>query len=238
MLLAIDIGNTRIKWGLHDGSQWLQLAFTSQGLSHMQADLAGTPQRIMVSDVSADRLSSRIAELFPGLPCHQVQSSAQAGGIRNRYDCPEQLGSDRWLALIGARHLGARSAIIVNAGTALTTDILHNDEFLGGSITPGYQLMRSALAARTGLPESGRAELTGFPRDTQSALSTGCLSALMGSIHHMQATLTLQTGTSADIWLSGGDAPLLLPWLACRHEPHLVLEGLLKLADEVLPCDC
>ena len=235
MLLAIDIGNTRIKWGLHDGHQWQQLAFTSHGLAHLQTELTGVARRIIVSDVSSTRLSNEIPTLFPGLPWHLAQASAQACGIHNRYTAPSQLGSDRWLALIGAHHLGAGSAVVVNAGTALTADALHNGEFLGGSIMPGYLLMRAAITSRTGLPDTGQVELTGFPRDTESALVTGCLSALLGSIQHMHATLALQAQNPVDIWLSGGDASLLAPWLACRLEPHLVLEGLLKLAKEVFP---
>ncbi len=232
MLLAIDIGNTRIKWGLHDGQQWLQHAFTSNGLPDLQQSLRAWPTRIVVSDVSSAQYASQLPNLFPDIPLQQLFASAMACGIRNHYHNPAQLGADRWAAVIGAHQLGARNSIIVNAGTALTVDALHQNDYLGGSITLGYQRMRQALANHTRLPESGTTALSLFPQDTEHALATGCLTALLGCVHHLQVALTSKSGQAADIWLAGGDAELLAPWLTSRHEPHLVLEGLRAIATE------
>ncbi|WP_255377116.1 type III pantothenate kinase [Sulfuriferula sp. AH1] len=134
-LLAIDAGNTRIKWGLHDGRQWLQRGHLAHNEIARLSTLA-VPDRIIVSNVAGAAVAAAIAQAFPAGLMHTIRSTTRQCGVSNHYKHPAQLGSDRWAALIGAHQLGARTALVVTAGTALTVDALHAGEFLGGLIAP------------------------------------------------------------------------------------------------------
>ena len=233
-LLAIDAGNTRIKWGLHDGRQWLRRGH----LAH--EEIASLPtiaaaDRIIVSNVAGAAVAAAIAQAFPASLMHTIRSTARQCGVSNHYEHPAQLGSDRWAALIGAHQLGARTALVVTAGTALTVDALHAGEFLGGLIAPGYRLMRTALVQNTAQLDADKGEFRAFPTNTADAISTGCQLALTGAIQQMAATLQQRAQQPVQIWLNGGDAEMLLPHLSLptRLEDNLVLTGLHIIAQEV-----
>lgn len=234
-LLAIDAGNTRIKWALHDGRQWLQRGYIGPDPSALLTSLAAQPDRIIISNVGGQANADRLAPLWPAERIHTIQASRVQCGVSNHYEQPEQLGSDRWAALIGAHKLGANTALVVTAGTALTVDALHQGQFLGGIIAPGYQLMQTALNRHTAQLGADSGTFQTFPRQTADAISSGCLLALSGAIEQMRTALYEQTQQTVTIWLNGGDAPILAPHfpLASRLEDNLVLTGLYFIAQEV-----
>lgn len=233
-LLAIDAGNTRIKWGLHDGRQWLRRGHLAHEEIASLPTIA-TADRIIVSNVAGAAVAAAIAQAFPASLMHTIRSTARQCGVSNHYEHPAQLGSDRWAALIGAHQLGASAALVVTAGTALTVDALHTGEFLGGLIVPGYQLMRAALAQHTAQLSADNGEFRAFPTNTDDAISSGCQLALTGAIQQMAATLQPRVQQPVQIWLNGGDAEMLLPHLSLptRLEDNLVLTGLHIIAQEV-----
>ena len=68
---------------------------------------------------------------------------------------------------------GSFCAIVVNAGTALTVDALTNEGvFVGGTITPGAQLMRDALATRTAALKLQAGTFSYFPDCTGDAITS------------------------------------------------------------------
>jgi hypothetical protein len=88
-----------------------------------------------------------------------IATSAQAHGVRIAYSDPARLGVDRFLALIGAHALHAGPKLIVDAGTAVTYDLLLADgSHLGGLILPGIALMRDSVLAGTQIPRYEPAE--------------------------------------------------------------------------------
>jgi hypothetical protein len=106
--------------------------------------------------VAANVAARRWARRWPRWPrsacrCYWAKSQSAQHGVRNLYERPpEQLGADRWAALIGARALLGSTCLVVCAGTATTIDRLDaSGLFRGGLILPGYDLMRAALAANT-----------------------------------------------------------------------------------------
>ena len=74
----------------------------------------------------------------------------ESGSVRNGYEDIAQLGVDRWAAIVGAyTHFGS-AVCIVDAGTAVTVDLVRDGgRHLGGLIVPGLQLMRSSLEQDT-----------------------------------------------------------------------------------------
>ena len=230
MLLCLDAGNTRLKFGLHDGTAWhSQGALDYVALEELPNRLAAAPAQIIACNVAGDAIRERIAALALRLaaPLEWLASSARACGVSNGYDTPQQLGADRWAALIGARMLHAGPSIVVMAGTATTIDALDGQgRFRGGLILPGLALMRSALARNTaGLPRA-EGEYRPLPTNTDDAIVSGAIHATLGAIERIRTTL----GEDANCLLSGGAAGDLAPHLGLPFclTNNLVLEGLAR----------
>ena len=237
-ILAIDAGNTRIKWGWFDGRCWVKQSWIASAeagqLGTVLAALSA-PDRIVISNVASGAVRELIgAALKPfRVEPHWIKSEAQQCGIRSSYSDPAQLGSDRWAALIGAWHLFHGPCVVINAGTTLTVDALSGEGvFLGGFIVPGVELMRAALARNTAQLKLQEGRFTYFPDCTADAIMSGAVNALAGSIERMLRFME-ETGQIAPlIVLSGGAAALLEPQLNARVEvvDNLVLEGLACIA--------
>lgn len=228
-ILCLDAGNTRLKWGLHDGCGWLaQGAIDHADCPSLPTLLSQQPKRLLACNVAGPTVAARIEALAAGLsaPLDWFRSSAFCCGVSNAYDNPEQLGADRWAALIGARSLHVGPALVVMAGTATTIDVLDADgTFRGGLILPGLDLMRAALARNTaGLPEA-RGQYREIPTNTDDAIVSGSVHATLGAIERMARRLP-ESGFCTI--LSGGAAEALAPHLALplRVVDYLVLEGL------------
>jgi type III pantothenate kinase len=238
MIVCLDSGNTRIKWGVHDGAGWLAQGAVAHADIEQLAALIGDwpqPERVMLANVAGGEAAGRIRQqLAAWLPVvHDVKSSALAGGVSNHYRHPERLGVDRWCALIGARALQSGPAVVVMAGTATTIDTLDADgRFLGGDIVPGIGLMLRSLAQGTaGLPFAD-GHYAPHPRCTDDAIVSGVLEAQAGAIERVFARLAAVEGCCL---LSGGYAEQIAAVLNIPHRlvPNLPLEGLRRLAEDM-----
>lgn len=234
-MLAIDAGNTRVKWGVFDASGTLlaQGSLEHALLNQLTAVINTWPdcRRMVVSNVAGNAVLSQLIAMAQAasLSVSVIEAAASACGVQNRYEVPVQLGPDRWASLVAAWHRAPSSCVVVTAGTALTVDALSSQgEFLGGVIVPGWQMMRAALVAGTaGLsPQAGA--WAAFPQNTADAMHTGCLSAMAGAVDRVYRTLQEREGASPRCLLAGGDAALLQPLLSMPLEiaDNLVLQGL------------
>lgn len=238
MLLAIDAGNSFVKLGWHDGRAWrsverIPLAQFDTFAAAWQGPL---PERVVIADVAGDRFRQPMERLMATWlrPVLWVRARERECGVTNRYRQPEQLGVDRWCALVAAHLLTPGPKLVVSVGTAVTVDALTGaGVFEGGLILPGVELMKRALAAHT----AGLGELPGsftaFPQDTGSAMHTGALLAIAGAVERMAALVAGREGR-VEILLTGGGAEALEPLLTgpVRRAPNLVLDGLLRIAQE------
>ncbi|NTV69008.1 MAG: type III pantothenate kinase [Azonexaceae bacterium] len=237
MIVCIDSGNSRIKWGVHDGAQWLaQGAVAHADVEQLRQLLSGWPQpeKVILANVAGAEAGTRIRDqLAPWLPVFlEARSEAARCGVTNLYCQPGQLGVDRWCALLGARGLSRTAAIVVMAGTATTIDTLDADgNFLGGMILPGGELMRRALAADTAALPFAEGRHTDYPRCTDDAIVTGTIEAQVGAIERAWRRLG---NIDKVCLLSGGNAASLAPHLSIRWRSvgNLPMEGLLRLALE------
>lgn len=238
MILCLDAGNSRIKWGIAEaaGSAWL-----ARGAVDTAAPLAlagqleaqHLPPRAIACSVAGARLDATLSELLAvrGIALRWLRSSAAAYGLINGYRNPEQLGADRWAALIAARGLHDGPAVVVMAGTATTIDLLEADgRFRGGLILPGFDLMRAALAGSTAQLPLARAQFAELPRSTEEAIVAGCLHAQVGAIERMFARIA--SDARACCLLSGGAAAPLAGALTVplQRVDNLVLDGLRRAA--------
>jgi type III pantothenate kinase len=232
-ILAVDCGNTRLKWGLHADGAWQEtgaaLLGALEALAARWSELPA-PDKIVVSNVAGDAMRIRLQQLLAHWPVESqwVEAQPAACGVINRYAEPKQLGSDRWAALIGARALHTGACLVVTAGTATTADMLLADgSFTGGLIYPGLDLMKRSLSQNTARLPLARGRYDDEPRNTDDAIETGCLLAQAAPLDRLFSRL----GTGAVCVLSGGAAPAIAPHLRIpvRLVDNLILEGLLRL---------
>jgi type III pantothenate kinase len=237
VILALDAGNTRIKWGIHDGVRWLQQGALPTAESGHLHDLLPTEhavERAIIANVAGEGVAQALGATLEArnVAASWVQSRAEQCGVRSGYAQPAQLGADRWAALIGARHLYAGSCVVVNAGTTMTVDALSSESiFLGGFIVGGYSMMREALARHTAQLELRDGTFSFFPDNTADAIVSGALNALAGAVDRMCRYL-VETGEDDPlVVLSGGNAALLAERLegAPQLVDNLVLEGLVRI---------
>lgn len=240
-LLAIDSGNTAIKWGLHNGNDWHERGSVTQNqrvlLSQIWRDVP-EPSAIIVSNVAGPSAESALLNLFAmwkAIP-HWISAAADQCGVKNRYSNPAQLGSDRWAALIAAWRMKQQGCLVVNVGTAMTVDTLSDrGEFLGGIILPGFELMKQVLAHQTALLTLKEGRFQDFPVNTADAIHSGIVHALTGTLDHMYTLLsTYLDRDTIHCIISGGGAALLLPYIKIptMSADNLVLEGLKIIAQE------
>ncbi|MDJ0956082.1 MAG: type III pantothenate kinase [Arenicellales bacterium] len=238
MKLVVDVGNSRIKWARIDNNRLAN----SQSVA-MQGDTGfildyhwgnmSPPEAVLVSNVAGKEAEQNLQTWIQknwGIDPAFFRSTATYQGISNEYARPEQLGCDRWAGLIGARSLLEHGSLcVVDCGTAITVDALTaDDRFIGGIIFPGIDLIQQSLLEGTSDIVENRAEFKQvLGTTTAEGVSGGSFIGVAGAIdralHEMYAILD-----NPKLYITGGDAPLLLPMLtkSLQHEPDLVLLGL------------
>lgn len=241
MLLAIDAGNTRVKWGVHDGAGWVVQA--SAGYDEL-AQIAISVRKfrvsgpVVISNVAGANIQTALQAVLDelGWDAHWITSQAHACGVSNGYAQPAQLGSDRWVALIAAWNLTRSACVLASAGTALTVDALSSrGEFLGGLIVPGLSMMKTALNLNTAGIAHTDGRLADFPISTGDAVHSGVIAAMAGAVERMCRMLTRREGAEPKLLLTGGDAAVLHDALSGHGAimDNLVLDGLVLLAGEL-----
>ena len=233
LTLAIDAGNTRVKWGLFDAS-----GNVLENGACLNADLAITKlpeaSRVVVSNVAGPAVKAQLISLLPkNTPIQWAVAQPHACDVSNHYGQAAMLGTDRWAALIAAWHLKQAPCVVVNAGTAVTIDALSvklqsNDnqaEFIGGLILPGLILMQQSLGLATAqLPKLALAPLLIeksatdiFAKNTTDAIYAGALYAIIGAITQMADALKARCKQTPCIVISGGDAPAIYQQLIKKN---------------------
>jgi len=249
VILTIDAGNSRLKWGVFDSTGELRTHGTCPNAElGSEVPVAWHAcKRAVISNVASEVIAEKLNVLLRPLdiPMHWVVASAQACGVKNSYTNPQQLGADRWAALIAAWQHYHAPCIVVNAGTALTVDALGVDKiaghgiFLGGLIVPGFNLTQMSLTHATAVIKGLSGSSQNFPTNTGDALYTGALSAMVGAVESMLIKLQQREAQSPRCVVSGGDATLLAEALKGSEvannvviADNLVLQGLLELERE------
>ena len=240
MILALDIGNTRLKWALHDQEKFVREdAIALSALDMLNWSDIPSPVHVIGANVAGAAVQTQVDALaaLRGMQVHWVVPSACGGGVVNRYEVPAQLGPDRWAALIGARQRVRGACVVANSGTALTVDALSGSgEFLGGLILPGLDLMQKSLAENTARLASHRGTWQVFPRNSGDAMSSGAVNAAVGAVERMVSALRESEQASPRVVVTGGNAaPIVALLPGAEHCERLVMEGLVRLAEDSIP---
>jgi len=247
-LLALDIGNTRLKWALYEraGLGANLLAHGVQFLENIETLADGDwahikpPKHVLGCVVAGDAVKRRVLEqLEPWDVSPQwVFSSAAEAGLTNGYEHPSRLGADRWVAMIGARQRllqqgVAQPCILVMVGTAVTVEAIDSQgHFLGGLILPGHGIMLRALESGTAGLHVPTGEVRSFPTNTSDALTSGGTFAIAGAVQRMVDHLRQHTGQTPVCYMTGGAAWKMAPSLTVQFElvDNLIFDGLLTVA--------
>jgi len=242
--LLLDVGNSRLKWGVLDQGDIRRTGHISQqtlrdqGLSALTTKLPRQVDTVWVSNVAGTSFATRLSGVL-GLHCdadvHFARSERRGWGVANGYRQPRRLGVDRWVAMVGAWAEVQAACLVVDAGTALTLDAIDDDgQHLGGQIIPGAETMLDSLSSATSdIPrvtlstKQSAGDMKMFAANTAGAVREGAQNAVAGSIE--RAIQTLRTNTyEPTIILTGGGATRILGALeeVPLHRPNLVLHGL------------
>ncbi len=240
MILELDCGNSFIKWRVLD-----QAAVFNSGVvgsaDELLAALWALPGVVFSAarlvSVRSDEETASIVELLSqqfGVLALCARPAPSAAGVKNGYSDYERLGLDRWMAVLGAYRLAGGACLVLDLGTAVTSDFVDTGgEHLGGFICPGLPLMRSQLRTHTrriryeddAAEEAMQVLVPG--RSTVEAVERGCSLMLRGFV---QTQLELARGYWADsfsVFLTGGDAGSVKEILpAARVMPDLIFVGL------------
>ena len=250
--LAIDIGNTRLKWALYEEGQpgSTLLAQGAEFLENIEKLDEGAwshiaePQAVLgccvASDVVRRRALVQIKERWDQVHTQWVVATAAEAGLVNGYDTPLRLGTDRWVAMIGAwQRLKAEfpvntpPLIVVMVGTAVTVEAVDcNGRFLGGLILPGHGIMLRALESGTAGLNVPTGEVREFPTNTSDALTSGGTYAIAGAVQRMAKHLAKHCGAEPRCLMTGGAGWKMQPFMGmpCELVDNLIFDGLLQIA--------
>ncbi|MCY7306755.1 MAG: type III pantothenate kinase [Rhodoferax sp.] len=246
--LAIDVGNTRLKWALFDapkpsaqvlaqGAEFLEnIDKLAEGAWATLAPPASMLGCVVAGDAARRRVEEQM-ELWDVTPQWVVANETEAGVV-NGYDYPTRLGAGRWVAVVGAWHRmlsqgPARPIVVAMVGTAVTVEAIDgNGRYLGGLILPGHGIMLRALESGTAGLHVPTGEVRDFPTNTSDALTSGGTFAIAGAMDRMVRNLQQHCGVAPTCYMTGGAGWKMAPSLGTPFElvDNLIFDGLLEIA--------
>ena len=236
MYLLIDIGNTRIKWQHRDEKNIIASnSIIVEEFMDLDFSSIKSIEKIIVSNVNHSVVLDKIKEILAVFKCPIIEASTGSNEyLVNDYEDIKTLGVDRWMAAMGAWKLYQRPLLIINAGTAITIDLIDLDKkdkahFKGGMILPGIAISLGILNNNTNLidTEIGQSQYPSL--NTKDAVTTGIMTSIQGAVNLVCRKLP----SCLPILLTGGDANLIYEqaeedWKSrIKLENDLIFEGLM-----------
>lgn len=258
LFLAIDVGNSRIKFGLFDREALDPQARSLPECLFSTAcpttgPLPGRTLREAVDRLNGQVVQSAVAGANPqgialvkeGWPLSEwpeprILDDPTGFPLSFRVEAPQRVGIDRVLNAVAVNRIRPADvpAVIVDSGTATTVDLVDAEgAFGGGAILPGLELCAVALHRYTALlPLVSIDELNDSPpealgRNTFEALRSGLFWGQLGAVRELVARMSETLPSKPLVVVTGGGGRLLAPWLPdVRFEPSLSLQGLALVA--------
>jgi type III pantothenate kinase len=252
MILEVDVGNTRVKWRLLSDGVVLERGFEMTVELTSIDDVDSCFVNIAVSRLTEIHIATVVLsyrKLFTlwaaqySLAPVFVQTSGSCRGVINAYKEVDQMGVDRWLAIVAAYEKVCGACFIIDAGSAVTIDIVkEGGQHLGGYIVPGLHMMRHSLFGQTDQVGDNAGKASGANvctsksvspgKSTQTAVSSGLPLMLLGMIHWLLLDFKDTSDARPSILVTGGDGAFLKGLLSSngitgvRCVPELVMDGL------------
>lgn len=235
VMLSVDLGNTRLKWWLEgpDGHDHGSIAndVLESGLRALPWGVIESVRVASVRDPSTTVAISVYLDSLSAPHCriHTVEVQDIPGALSLPRTDQAQIGVDRYLAMLGATETHA-SCVVIDAGTAVTIDIVEQSVHQGGYIVPGLQAAWSALVTQTDRIHAPTERLydakLGPGLVTQACVDHGIRLALVSIC---RAVITEYAGTAdRPALVTGGDGAWLVPHLpeVVSYAPDLVKRGM------------
>ena len=214
MLLAIDVGNTRIKAAVFEQNTLLEkVVFSNAELSNQVDFILKKHQKIenlVIASVGNLDMEA-FSKINSNVKIYFITKDSQFP-FHNLYETPNSLGIDRMVLAAGAvLQFPDKNRLVIDAGTCVTYDFIDaENNYLGGAISPGIRLRYESLHNYTAklplLTRSNPEKLIG--NSTQDSIHSGVINGLTneidGFIEHYQ-----QRYANFIIILTGGDAEFL-----------------------------
>jgi len=246
MLLAVDIGNTNIVFGVHDGNTWLH-HWRVRTVREKMPDEYGVTFRVLLNDAGltiealdrivicsvvpplTDRLEEMLADYVavdPLIVSHQLRT-----GLTFAVDNPAEVGADLIADAVAAFDRVRGPCVVVDFGTATTFTAVSQDAvFLGVAIAPGVNLAASALAGGTAQLPQIRLALPpkAIGTNTIHAIQSGILNGYAGLVQGILTRFLREMGAKPTVVATGGLSQLMAPLTGAFDivDPWLTLEGI------------
>jgi len=228
--ITIDEGNTITKLALFEGDD---LVLKENNVSVERVlELASNCDKLIVSSVKKDSEYGALAEKKDVL----VLNSITPIPVSNCYKTPNTLGNDRIALVVGATvHYSGHNVLVIDAGTCITYDFINAEqEYLGGSISPGIRMRYSALHQYTSqlpmLKTEEKAALIGG--DTEESIHSGVINGVLAEIDGVIQRY-IEQYPDVKVVVTGGNVKLFDKGLknTIFASPNLLMEGLNKILD-------
>lgn len=251
MLLAVDIGNTNIKFGIFDGDE-LKRTLTISCDKNKTADEYAVEIysliRVMgihrtdfdgciissVVPVVTSRIRSAVADML-GVDSLIVGPGVKTG-LNIRIEDPSQLGADLVVACVAANASYPAPCIVISMGTATVMCVIDkNKAMLGGPIAPGVMVSLNALTGNAALLYSVSldAPKSVIGNNTDRSIRSGLVWGTVCMIDGMIDKIEQELGDTCTVVATGGMAKTIIKH--CAHEitiqDDLIMQGLKLIFD-------
>lgn len=235
MLLAIDIGNTNISFGVFLGNLSIKkfdISTRNYSFNKLKKNLGKSKiEDIIVCSVVPRATVTLQKDLLKLLSIRPIIIGKDlCVPVRNLYRKPNQVGQDRLVNAYAGTLLYKAPLIIVDFGTAITFDIISSKkEYLGGMIFPGLRLSLDALVQGTALlPEVKLEKPREFiGRTTRNSMLSGLIYGVAALTDNLTHRIRAKIGKGAKIIGTGGSIDLIARYCTIDQvERNLTLKGL------------
>jgi len=242
-VLCVDIGNSRIKWGLCglEDIGWSQSGVIDlakdeivPALGRQLAGVNAVP--VWVVAVAGRETKARVSDWFEqnwSVAVNFIESENQPEKYRhlNAYSQGNKLGVDRWVAMLAAMDIVSAHCCVIDAGTAITVDVVDREEsHAGGMIMPGKQMMLNALSQGTQnidqqMQQSEELSVV-LATNTEDAVMNGVVACISAGLNKVLTDIE-RNYHGIEFIVTGGDAEWLQRCLEIdlKLEKNLVLHG-------------
>jgi len=256
MILLIDVGNTNIVMGVHDGTKIIsdfrlstnsmktsdEISIDVISLFHLNKLEPSSIDGVIISSVVPNvmySLENMVRKVFKVTPI--VVGAGVKTGINVKTDNPKEVGADRIVNAVAASAKYNRSLIIIDFGTATTFCSVKKDgTYQGGIISPGIKISADALFEKAAkLP---RIELmkpdTVIGKNTVVSMQSGLVHGYIGLVEHLVKLMKKEMMADGEeepfVVATGGFSRLMKQSTDCIDavEPNLTLEGLKMIYDK------
>lgn len=257
--LFIDVGNSRIKFAIVDEGRYEYIGgfmLATDSLSNDFVEIftlidCDDVEQVYVSSVASieqeHMLADAVNEYWAVFPIF-LKSQASCCDLTNGYENPFQLGVDRWMAMIALHAKTTKPFIVVDAGSAITLDAVHNSSHLGGFIVPGLTMMRDSLAQKSdklgiecrkmgelNFSDHAENEAHLLARNTTEGVCVGTLYMAASFVNYMISDLETSLHCNFKVYVTGGDGLALSELINTPNEyiEDLVLQGMVNVKENV-----